>query len=69
MFLKKGPKTALRKIKLEKNYTELDYLAETVYLDPLGVTDEVFGTVIGPQQVTVWFLPGSRGRHTQQCNK
>lgn len=37
--------------------------------DPLGVTDEAFGTVTGPQQVAVRLLPGGRGSHTLHCDK
>lgn len=37
--------------------------------DPLEVTDEAFGTVIGPQQVVVRLLPGGRGRHSLHYDK
>lgn len=36
--------------------------------DPQGVTDETFGTVIGPQQVAVRPLPGGTGK-ALHCDK
>lgn len=44
-------------------------LSTLLGFDPLGLTDEKFGTVIGPQQVAVRPLPGAKATHRIVTNK
>lgn len=73
-ILKKKDNHSISKIVESKSGGDLiprfwQRLSTSPGFDPLGVTDETFGTVIGPQQVAARLLPGATATHRIVTNK